>query len=84
MPTIVCGDLNCSPWSPFYRDMIKVAGLKNAAEGHCLWPTWTAFSIFLGLPIDHVLVNSKIQVLDHRVGRNVGSDHRGLTVDVVF
>ena len=84
LPTIVCGDLNCSPWSPFYHEMLKVGNLSNAAEGFGLWPTWTAFSIFLGLPIDHVLVNSKVQVLDHRVGKNIGSDHRAITVDLAF
>lgn len=84
IPTIVCGDLNCSPWSPFYRDMLKDANLRNATEGFGIWPTWTAFSILLGLPIDHVLVSSKVQVLDHRVGQNVGSDHRGITVDLAF
>lgn len=84
LATIVCGDLNCSPWSPFYRDMLKVGKLTNAAAGFGIRPTWTAFSYPLGIPIDHVLISKKVQVLDHRVGPNVGSDHRGITVDVAL
>ena len=82
IPTVVCGDLNNSPWSPFYRDFEKVSGLRNAAKGFGIHPTWTAFSFLLGLPIDHVLVSHQIHVADHRVGPDVGSDHRGIVVDL--
>ena len=36
----------------------------------------------LGIPIDHLLHSAELQIVDRRTGPDVGSDHRGLVVDI--
>ena len=80
--TIVAGDLNCTPWSPNFVDLLKSSNLINSGLGHGLAISWTPIPITaLGLPIDHVLVGDGIQVADRKVGPHVGSDHRPVIVD---
>jgi endonuclease/exonuclease/phosphatase (EEP) superfamily protein YafD len=80
--TVVAGDLNCSPWSYWFQRMIRESQLGNSANGHGLNITWMPIPIAVcGLPIDHVLVGSDIQVSRRSVGPYVGSDHRPVIVD---
>lgn len=79
--TLICGDLNCTPWSPWFSDLLEKSGLKNSAEGNGLGVSWTPFSTpLLGLPIDHVLVGKKINVFSRKIGPRLGSDHRPILV----
>lgn len=80
--TIVAGDFNCTPWSPWFKKYCRDAGLENSMKGHGLGISWTPFGTkLLGLPIDHILVGADIQVIRRRVGPLVGSDHRPVIVD---
>lgn len=80
--SIVAGDLNCTPWSHWFRRFASESGLVNAAHGYGLHVTWMPLPFRLcGLPIDHVLVGSEIQIAGYRVGPYVGSDHRPVLVD---
>lgn len=78
---IVCGDLNCSPWSPFFKKLIRDSGLRDSSKGQGIFPTWTGFTPLLGVPIDHILISEGIDCLDRSVGPNLGSDHRPLVMD---
>lgn len=78
---IVCGDLNCSPWSPFFKRLIREAELRDTSEGQGIFPTWTGFTLLLGVPIDHILISGGVECLDRSVGPNLGSDHRPLVMD---
>lgn len=85
---IVLGDLNITMWSPYYKDLVAGANLKNARRGFGVLPTWPSFStfpqlFFFSLPLDHVLVSPDIQVLDCRKGNIPGSDHYPLLVDLI-
>ena len=37
---IVAGDLNSTPWSPYFRDLLRESGLKNTSQGLGLFPSW--------------------------------------------
>ena len=72
--TVVAGDLNCSPWSYWFRRLMRESQLRNSAEGNGLNITWMPIPIAVcGLPIDHVLVGSGIQVSRRSVGPYAGS-----------
>lgn len=83
-PLIVVGDFNTTMWSPFYKNMVKTAKLRNVRSGFGLLPTWPTFMPLVYIPIDHFLVSKEIGVLNIRTGRNVGSDHLPLITDLVL
>ncbi len=82
-PVILVGDLNATRWAYAMRKLRQDTGLRDAARGfgyHGTWPTslwWTGM-----IPIDHVLVGEGVGVADHRVGPDMGSDHRPVVVDL--
>ncbi len=84
MEGILLGDLNTTPWSPFYAVLEKDTGLLNAARGNgylATWPTWLSF---LRIPIDHCLVSEGLRVTQVRTGPDIGSDHLPLIVDIAI
>lgn len=78
---IVVGDLNITPWSPYFRQTLAESRLEDSAAGRLLRPTWWAGKNLIGLPIDHVLHTPGLRVVGREVGPDVGSDHRSVTVD---
>jgi endonuclease/exonuclease/phosphatase (EEP) superfamily protein YafD len=78
----IVGDLNVTPWSPYYETLLRDSGLRDARTGFGLWPTWpTWMPASLGIPIDHCLVGG-MDVLELRTGSPTGSDHRPLVIDL--
>jgi len=74
IPVVVLGDLNCTPFSPWFGRLLRDGGLKDSGKGFGIPSTWRTSSI--GLPIDHILVSHSWQVLDRRVHSDrMGSDH---------
>jgi len=82
-PVIVAGDFNCTPWSPFFADLLAATGLHDSALGFGVWPTWNSSLLPLGLDIDHVLADG-VAVRSNRVGGDVGSDHYPVVVDLAY
>ncbi|MDG1510555.1 MAG: endonuclease/exonuclease/phosphatase family protein [Mariniblastus sp.] len=82
MPTVVVGDFNCTPWSPYLKDFQAQTGLRDSRRGfgnQATWPTqWKIFRI----PIDHAFVSPEICVHDRYVGNATGSDHLPIIVEV--
>ncbi|MEB3288226.1 MAG: endonuclease/exonuclease/phosphatase family protein [Vampirovibrionales bacterium] len=39
-PVILMGDLNCSPWSVYYKALLKNSGLKDSQIGFGIQPSW--------------------------------------------
>jgi endonuclease/exonuclease/phosphatase (EEP) superfamily protein YafD len=74
-PVIVAGDLNATPWSHGFRQLVRLRGLRDSALGRGLQPTWNARHLAPRIPIDHVVVSPAVRVLSRRVGPDVGSDH---------
>jgi endonuclease/exonuclease/phosphatase (EEP) superfamily protein YafD len=82
--TILLGDLNCTPWSPLFRDLLTETGLRDAALATGLAPTWLSRWLPLGLTIDHILIGEAFEVARHDVGNDVGSDHFPVVADLRF
>jgi endonuclease/exonuclease/phosphatase (EEP) superfamily protein YafD len=83
-PIIVAGDFNCTPWSPFFTDLLAATGLHDSALGFGVWPTWNSALLPFGLKIDHVLVADGVIVRNHQVGGDVGSDHFPVIADLAY
>ena len=83
-PALVAGDLNMSPWSPYFDRFLKASGLRNARIGHGLLPSWPVDWPYLLTPIDHILVSPDIQVLSIRRGPDIGSDHYPIIADILL
>lgn len=83
-PIIVAGDFNCTPWSPFFADLLTATGLHDSALGFGIWPTWNSSLLPVGIKIDHVLVADGVVVRNHQVGGDVGSDHFPVIVDLAY
>ena len=82
---VLAGDLNTTPWSAAYRQLRQEAGLADSSARGWPWPTWFGpglVSQVLAVPIDHVLHGSAWRSVAHRVGPDIGSDHRPLIVEL--
>lgn len=74
-PAVVAGDLNVTPWSPHFTDLLKHSGLHDTRQGFGIHPTWPTSSPLIRIPIDHVLVSDRVAVLERHVADDFGSDH---------
>ena len=83
-PMIVAGDLNLTPWSPFFREFVDRSGLRDSRRGFGVQATWPSRLGMAGIPMDHVLVSQDGSVIDRRVGPSFGSDHRPVIVDLAI
>lgn len=82
-PRALLGDLNATPWSPYFQDLLLRSGLRDARAGAGLLPTWPAqLPFFLRIPIDHCLVGGEVRVYSARTGPRTGSDHLPLVVEL--
>jgi endonuclease/exonuclease/phosphatase (EEP) superfamily protein YafD len=83
-PVVVLGDLNVSPFSPHFQNLLSAGRLQSAADGFGWQPTWPEFMPPAGIQIDHALVSPDVQVRDFRRGAQVGSDHLPVIVDLAL
>ena len=81
-PRMLVGDLNLTPFSPYFKELLGSADLMDARERQGLQVTWPSRPLPLWLPIDHCLTDSSAGVVDVRTGPNLGSDHYPLEVSV--
>ncbi len=79
---IVIGDFNATPWTAHYAQMQSIAGLRSARAGFGFHPTWPANFFPLLIPIDHVLINSKVGVTLFESVTSQGSDHRNIVANL--
>lgn len=80
----VLGDLNATPWSPRFRDLVAAAGLRQARRGFGLQASWGPRPLpWALLPIDHVLLRGPWQVRSFRAGPRLGSDHRPVVAELL-
>ncbi|QDT35452.1 endonuclease/exonuclease/phosphatase family protein [Thalassoglobus polymorphus] len=80
-PKILLGDLNVTPWSPYFKDVLESTGLRDSRAGFGIQPTWPATNPLFWIPIDHVLTSDEVQVHEREIGSNNGSDHYPVVVD---
>lgn len=83
---VLAGDWNTPVWSPTYARMLQASGLE--ATERSAWPDatrlfWRTDDVTLvGTPIDHIAVSPDIQVSEHFLGPDFGSDHYPVVVDL--
>jgi endonuclease/exonuclease/phosphatase (EEP) superfamily protein YafD len=80
---LVMGDLNATPWSRPFRRLLRRSALCDSRAGFGVQASFPAASTLLRLPIDHLLASCGVGVRARRIGRDVGSDHLPVIVDVV-
>ena len=79
---ILLGDLNLTPWSPLFEDLLAATGLQNAAAGRGLQPTWYRWPVFpFGLLLDHGLHSRDLRCDRRSILAANGSDHRAVVFD---
>lgn len=83
-PVVLLGDLNATPWSPHFHDLLAGTGLSDGRRGFGIKATWPSFFGPFGIPIDHCLVSGEIVVKGFQLGPSAGSDHRAVVVDLVI
>ena len=81
-PVIIVGDLNITPWSPLFSDLLESAGLHDSRSGRGILPSWPVGRLPLRIPIDHCLTTTGLRVEAMRIGPDIGSDHFPVIVDV--
>ncbi|NLH73353.1 MAG: hypothetical protein GX456_09895 [Verrucomicrobia bacterium] len=84
VPVVVCGDFNCTQWSPSFAELLRGTRLKDTARGRALAGSWPAPLPFFRIPIDHCLVSETVRVVDRRLGPKVGGDHLPLLIDLAI
>ena len=74
-PTVVVGDLNVTPWSPHFRDLVAVADLQRARGGLRSLYTWPTGFPFMMLQLDHCLHSDRVESTGVEVLHTIESDH---------
>ena len=80
-PTVVVGDFNITPWSPYFEEFIQKTRLRDTRKGIGVYPTWQAQFPPLAIPIDHGLISNGIKVGSFSLGKSFGSDHLPIILD---
>ena len=80
--TVVAGDLNVTPFSPYFTDLLEHTGLDDAARRYGLRHTWPTYMFPLGIAIDHCLVTPADAVARVDLGPDLGSDHLPLEIEI--
>lgn len=79
---IVMGDFNCTTYSSKMTSIIKNTDLKDTRYGFGLQNTWYAGNPFISIPIDHCFVTDDFEVQDRRIGKDIGSDHFPVIIEL--
>ena len=78
--SVVVGDLNLTPFSPYFDRFTERTGLADARLADGVHITWPASAMPIWIPIDHALADPAAIVARVRAGPDVGSDHFPLEI----
>ncbi|HWD13004.1 endonuclease/exonuclease/phosphatase family protein [Pseudochrobactrum sp. sp1633] len=84
IPVIIAGDFNAAPWSTNLRQYEMLTETKRIAGAGPTWLTTRlpdALRPWIGLPIDHILINETVTMRSIRTGEPIGSDHQPLLLE---
>jgi len=83
-PVVIAGDLNATIWSSELARTLEASGFRAACLGRGLQGTWHSriASFTGGILIDHILLDPRLVTIEFAVGRDVGSDHRGVAAEI--
>lgn len=80
--TILCGDLNITPFSPWFASLLTRSGLTDPSRGSGFSPTWMRVLPPIAVPIDHILLSPDLTLVSRTVGPSLGSDHSPVIVEL--
>lgn len=85
-PKILIGDMNDTVWSNYHAEMLTQTQMRNARKGYGILPSWPSWLLFkpLMIPIDQCLLSPEIAVAAIKTGKDIGSDHLPLIVELVI
>ncbi|MBX2859801.1 MAG: endonuclease/exonuclease/phosphatase family protein [Vampirovibrio sp.] len=81
---VLMGDLNNTPWTPSFHQLLEETGLHDSQMGFGVQPSWPSDGPFLQIPIDHVLVSQGVQIDSRRTVKISGSDHLAVVAELGF
>jgi len=79
---VLIGDLNCTSFSPNFDLLTNGTTLRDSRLGRGLQTSWNADISVIKVAIDHALVSENLAVIDRKLGRDIGSDHFPLELEV--
>ena len=82
LPTVIVGDLNVTPFSPYFDLFLNHAGVSDSRRPAGFHFTWPAHPLPLWIPIDHALADPMVNITRVHRGRDAGSDHYPLEVSI--
>jgi endonuclease/exonuclease/phosphatase (EEP) superfamily protein YafD len=83
-PICVCGDLNTTPWTRSFRELVE-RGFVDSRLGAGNLPSWPTPLGWMGIPIDHALSKGECRITDRQtLPVSAGSDHRPILFTLEF
>ncbi len=80
---IVIGDFNSTPWYGLFRKLVSESGLINSQRGFGIQTTWhSVLPPTLRIAIDHCLHSKSLTTIKRFIGKDIGSDHLPLFVEL--
>jgi endonuclease/exonuclease/phosphatase (EEP) superfamily protein YafD len=79
-PRMLVGDMNITPFSPFFDDFLGATGLVDTRRPFGFHITWPTTAVPVWIPIDHCLADPSIPIVSVRQGPQIGSDHFPLEI----
>ena len=79
---VALGDFNAAPWAHHIQGLLRKTGFRAQRKPVGTWPSALGA---LGVPIDQVLVHGRTRIVSAKpFGAGLGSNHRGLIVDLAY
>jgi endonuclease/exonuclease/phosphatase (EEP) superfamily protein YafD len=79
-PRMLVGDMNVTPYSPYFGDLLERTGMVDARRQQGPTATWPSRVMPAQIAIDHCLADPAVAIASVRRGPIVGSDHYPLEI----
>ena len=81
--SIVLGDMNITPWSEAFKDLLSSTNLVDSRRYRGYFATWPCGLGIVGIPIDHALVSPGLKIIDRQCGfPTLDSDHQWIRMTI--
>jgi endonuclease/exonuclease/phosphatase (EEP) superfamily protein YafD len=74
----VMGDFNDVPWSRTTTKFREQGGWRDPRIGRGAFPTFPSDWLFVGWPLDHIMVKGQLELVSFEILPDNGSDHRAV------
>ena len=81
-PALVAGDYNATPWERTSRRAMRLGGLLDPRVGRGPMISFDAHSAWIKWPLDQILWQEGLAMIDFRVLGPIGSDHYPVRADL--